>query len=100
MRHLSFLLKRKTVNCDQYKITGELTDIQFAINIHYPSYPISLLTYEEPPSFPNSTYDGGITMYASRRAMNIKRPSKHAMDSLSPQSCSLASVTRQQPSKQ
>ena len=92
--------KRKMENYDQYKTIDVSTDTPSAINTHYPSSPTSSQIFGEPLYFPNSMYDGDITMYASKKATNTKRPSKHAMDSLSPQSCFLAFATPPPPSKQ
>ena len=90
------------------KKDGKLRPVQdyrringFTIRNQYPLPLISdLITDLRGASiFSKLDVDGGITMYASRKATNIKRHLKHAMDSLSPQLCFLASAIPPQPSK-
>src|ERR1700677_384578 len=91
--HHSSSSKRKMESCDKYKTTDVLTNILCATNPPFLSFLTSSPTFGERPYSPSWTYDGVITTSASKRVTNTKRPSKHAMDFLNPQSCFLAFAT-------
>src|ERR1700677_3437706 len=92
--------KRRMENYGPSRITDVSTNTQSAINIPSPSFLIYSLTFGELLYSQNWTFDGGITMYASKKETNTRRPSKHAMGSSNPQLCSLASATPLPPFRQ
>src|ERR1700677_2027650 len=76
MRHHSFLSKRKMENYAPSKTTDASMVSLYATNTRSPSSLISSPTSVALPFSLNLTFGGGTIMFASKKATNIKQPSK------------------------
>ena len=99
MPHHSSSSSRRMENYALYNITTTSTTVLYGINIHYPlsqtlSQIYMVLTFTQ-----SWTFNGVTTMSASKKAMNMKLPSKCDIDPTNQLSCSLASPTHLPPSR-
>src|SRR6266702_7187667 len=97
--HHSSSSRRRTANCDPCKTIERLTHSQFETNIPSLSSRILFAISATRIYTQSLTFDGGITMYASAKAMKRKQHSKPDTDFSNLQSCILDSRTHQRPFK-
>src|SRR6266702_8029433 len=86
---------KRTASCNQCKTTGRLTPSPYATNTPSHSLQISYETSAMRTFTQNSTFNGGITMYAFVKAMKRKLPSKQDMDVLNVLYCIVDSQIHQ-----